>query len=82
MVESIQNEIQRVKHQNINEILLAIVAPKLRCILNFKQGRDQRKGSEFFLGNWIFMRWFPVAFLTNGVFIVTHGGFELTTPAI
>ena len=26
------------------------------------------------------MRRFPVAFLTNGVFIVTRAGFELTTP--
>ena len=25
------------------------------------------------------MRWLPVAFLTNGAFIVTHGGMELTT---
>ena len=29
-----------------------------------------------------FLRWFPVAFLTNGVFIVTHGGIELTTPVL
>ena len=29
------------------------------------------------------MRWFPVAFLTNGVFLkVTHGGIELTTPVL
>ena len=26
-----------------------------------------------------FMRWFPVAFLTDGVFIVTRAGIELTT---
>ena len=26
------------------------------------------------------MRWFPVAFLINGVFIETRVGFELTTP--
>ena len=27
------------------------------------------------------MRWFPVALLTYGVFIVTRAGFELTSPA-
>ena len=29
-----------------------------------------------------FMRWFPVAFLTNGVFIGTHGGIELAAPVL
>ena len=29
-----------------------------------------------------FMRWFPVAFLTNGVLKVTHGGIEVTTPVL
>ena len=29
-----------------------------------------------------FMRWFPVAFLTNGVLKVTHGGIEQTTPVL
>ena len=29
-----------------------------------------------------FVKWFPVAFLTNGAFIVTQAGFELATPAI
>ena len=28
------------------------------------------------------MRWFPIAFLTNGVFLVTLAGFELTTLAL
>lgn len=28
-----------------------------------------------------FRRWFPVALLTNGVFILRHGGIELTTRA-
>ena len=28
------------------------------------------------------MRWFPVAFLANGVLKVTHGGIELTTPVL
>ena len=28
------------------------------------------------------MRWFPVAFLTNNVLKVTHGGIELTTPVL
>ena len=28
------------------------------------------------------MRCFPVAFLANGVFIVTHGGIELITPVL
>ena len=28
------------------------------------------------------MRWFPVAFLTNGVFIVKHGGVKLITPVL
>ena len=28
------------------------------------------------------MRWIPVAFLNNCVFIVTHGGVELTTPVL
>ena len=29
-----------------------------------------------------FMRWFPVAFLTNGAFKVTHGGRELKIPVL
>ena len=28
------------------------------------------------------MRWFPVAFLANGVLKVKHGGIELTTPVL
>ena len=28
------------------------------------------------------MRWFPVAFFVNGVFIVTRIVFELTTPVL
>ena len=28
------------------------------------------------------MRWFPAAFLTNGVFIVTPVGIELMTPVL
>ena len=28
------------------------------------------------------IRWIPVAFLTNGVLKVTHGGIELTTPVL
>ena len=28
------------------------------------------------------MRWFPVAFLTNGDFIVTRAGFEPTTSTL
>ena len=28
------------------------------------------------------MRWFPVAFLTNGVLKEEHGGIELTTPLL
>ena len=31
--------------------------------------RDQRQGSESSLAKLIFLRWFPVAFLTNSVFI-------------
>ena len=26
---------------------------KLRCILDFERSRNQRRGSEFFLGKWI-----------------------------
>ena len=29
-----------------------------------------------------FMRWFPAAFLANGVLKVTYGGIELTTPVL
>ena len=28
------------------------------------------------------MRWFPVDFLANGVFIMTRAGFELTTSVL
>ena len=55
---------------------------KLRCILDFELSRNQRQGSEFFLGKWIFMMWFPVAFITNGVLKVTHGEIELTAPVL
>ena len=27
-----------------------------------------------------FMTWFPVSFLSNGVYVVTHAGFELKVP--
>ena len=54
----------------------------LYCIHDFEHSRSQRQGSEFFLGEVDFMRWFPVAFLTNGAFIVRHRGIELTTPAL
>ena len=54
---------------------------KLRLILDFKLSRNQIHGSEFSTGEVDFARWFPVAFLINGVF-VTRGGFELTTPVL
>ena len=34
---------------------------------------------RFFSRKVDFMRWFPLVFLNKGVFIVTHGGIELTT---
>ena len=54
----------------------------LRCILDFERTRNQRQGSKFFSREVEFMRWFPVAFLTNDVFTVTHGGIKLTTPVL
>ena len=53
----------------------------LRRILCFERSRSQRQGSEF-SREVEFMMWFPVAFLTNGVFTVTHGGIELATPVL
>ena len=62
---------------------LHIISPMHYCILDFERSRNQRQGSEFFhLGKWIFMRLFPVAFLTNGVLKVIHEGIELTTPVL
>ena len=37
---------------------------------------------KFFSREIDFMRYFPVAFLANGIFIVTHAGFELTTAIL
>ena len=54
----------------------------LKAILDFQRSRDQKQGPAFLPWNIGFMRWFPVVFLTNGVFIVTHGGIELTTPVL
>ena len=36
----------------------------------------------FSWGSGLDLRWFPVAFLANGVFIVTSAGFELITPVL
>ena len=47
----------------------ALHVKKLRRILSFERSRNQRRGAEFFLGKVDFMRWFPVAFLTNGVLL-------------
>ena len=55
---------------------------KLRRILDFERSRNQRRGSEILSREVDFMGLFPVAFLTNGVFILTHGGIELTTPVL
>ena len=55
--------------------------PSLHRILDLERSRNQRQGSEYFSREVEFMRWFPIAFLTSGVFIVAHGGIELTTPA-
>ena len=54
---------------------------KLQCILNFEHGRTIDRAMSF-SREVNFMRWFPVACLTNGVVIVTHGGFELTIFAL
>ena len=54
----------------------------LRCIFDLEHSRNKRQGSELFPREVDFMRWHPVAFLTNGVLKVTHGGIELTTPAL
>ena len=37
---------------------------------------------SYFSGEVNFTRWFPIAFLINGVFIVTRAGFEFTTPYV
>ena len=50
-------------------------------ILDFERSRKHRHCSEFFR-EVDFTKWFPVAFLANGVFTVTRVGFELTTPAL
>ena len=36
-------------------------------ILDFERNKNQRHGSEFFSREVGFMRWFPVAYLTNRV---------------
>ena len=53
-------------------VLPTFIALKvLRCILDFERSRKQVQGSEF--SRVVeFMRWFPVALLTNGVIKVTH----------
>ena len=43
----------------------------MRCLLDFERNRSQRQGSEFVSREVEFMRWFPVAFLTNGAVIVS-----------
>ena len=57
---------------------------QLRLILDFERSRNQRQGSEFFQGSGIheveFMRWFPDAFLIDGVLKVARGGIALKTP--
>ena len=56
--------------------------PLLRCTLDSKRSRNQRQGCEFFSRQVEFMRWFSVAFLTDGVFKVIHGGIEQITPVL
>ena len=48
-------------------------------ILDFERSRNHRQGYDFLTRERDFMRWFPVAFLANGVFLVTLAGFEPTT---
>ena len=48
-------------------------------ILSVAETRDRALG---FSREVEFVRWFPVAFLTGGISIVTHGGIELTTPVL
>ena len=47
---------------------ISIGKKSMRRILDFRRSRNQRRGSEFFSSEVDFMRWFTVAFLTNGVF--------------
>ena len=55
---------------------------KLRRMFDCELSRNQRHGSESFSREVELIRWLPVAFLTNGVLRVTHGGIELTTPVL
>ena len=46
-----------------------VISPTAMCyILDFELSRNQRQGSGFVSREVEFMRWFPVAFLANGVF--------------
>ena len=54
----------------------------LHSILDFEHSRNHRQGSELYSSEVGFTRWFPVAFLTNGVLKDAHGGSELTTPVL
>ena len=41
-----------VKRTSIKLIIAKEKIRKLRCILDFERSRNQRQGSEFFLGKW------------------------------
>lgn len=51
---------------------------KFHSTLDTELKRNERQGSELFLGKWVLMRWFPLVFLTDSVFIKLHCmlGFE------
>lgn len=54
---------------------------KLSSILQSMLNRNQSQGSRVFSKQVDAIRWFPIAFPTNGgVSVVTLSGFELTTP--
>lgn len=54
----------------------------LRRLLDFERSGNQGQGSEFFSRVLSFMRWFPVASLTNDVLIATRAGSERATPLL
>ena len=60
---------------------ISTLSARLRRILDFERSRNMRQASEFCrkLG---FMRWFPVAFLTNDALIMNRAGFEFKSPAL
>ena len=61
--------------------IFCLIFPML-CLAYMSVAETSDRDPSFLSAEVDLMRWFLIAFLTNGAFIVTHAGFEPTNPAL